>query len=322
MSSVRNRTFYFRREIWLLQIAFDNCLTRATTATAISIAAHLNEADGDAFPSLKTIAAETNSSPSTTKLAIEALCQRGHIIVERGIGRTRSNRYRPVLKGADYIGPFHRDKCTDHVGPFPTRKTPIDGPKSTDWATEKTPTEQHKSTDQVGPEPLNPERTPVNAGGGGGLDDERKKQFGELVRVFPKNHGLQVVAWREFARALDDGLPFESILAAAEGEAHRCRQSGTSETRAPYLGPWLKTVSANCEAARAPSPTTTSWVFIAPQDNPAEWRAWTAHMLANGNQPPKPFERDALDRKGRRFPERWPPGVEPALPEPRQATGP
>lgn len=307
MSSVSERSFYTRRTIWLLQIAFDNKLTRAATAVAIAISAHLNEADGDACPGLMLLADEIQASRSTVQLKIEELHDRGHILIIRGVGRTNSNRYRPVIKGTDHIGPFLQKKATDYIGPFPSPKAPIQRSKSTDRGAENVPIGGSKSTDHVGNEPKNP---------GGNNDQQadvetvRRAWFRRLTAAYPPNRGKITVALKEFYRLLDAGLPFQEILDAATCEAARIK--GTEEI-ATFLGPWLKArpwelASASeslCRPNAALADIAQPLVFLTPDD--PEWREWIAHAETTGARPPKACvrSRDGFT-KGYWFPTRLP----------------
>lgn len=76
-------------------------LAGADYAVALAIAKHLNSFTGEAWPSIKTLADLTNREESTVWRSIERLERLQLLEVNRGRGRTRSNRYRPLLGAID-----------------------------------------------------------------------------------------------------------------------------------------------------------------------------------------------------------------------------
>jgi hypothetical protein len=93
--------FQVAKEGWLKEIARHRDLSGADYAVAIILSTYLNSRTYEAWPSLNTLAADTNRNRSTVWRSIKRL-ERLHLLqVTRAPGRSRSNRYKPLLGNLD-----------------------------------------------------------------------------------------------------------------------------------------------------------------------------------------------------------------------------
>jgi helix-turn-helix protein len=93
--------FQAAKEGWLKAIARDPRLSGADLAVAIVIATYLNTRTGDAWPSIITLAADTNRNKGTVWRASQRLEKFEYLHITRARGRVKSNRYRPLLGNFD-----------------------------------------------------------------------------------------------------------------------------------------------------------------------------------------------------------------------------
>jgi predicted transcriptional regulator len=93
--------FQAAKESWLMVVASHPNLSGADCAVAIAISKHLNSKSRQAWPSLDTLAALTNRDKSTVWRSIEKLEAHQLLHVARARGRTKSNRYRPLMGEVD-----------------------------------------------------------------------------------------------------------------------------------------------------------------------------------------------------------------------------
>jgi hypothetical protein len=77
---------------WLERIAGDDRLTASAIRVAVILSKFINRESGEAWPSLKTLAAETRMPERTVGYAIKVLCEAGHL-GKRRAGFGKSNRY-------------------------------------------------------------------------------------------------------------------------------------------------------------------------------------------------------------------------------------
>jgi DNA-binding transcriptional regulator YhcF (GntR family) len=105
--------FQAAKESWLKVIASYPNLSGSDCAVAIAISIHLNSKKGEAWPSIETLAFETNRNRATVWRSIERLSKLRLLSVRKGRGRNISNRYRPSLGDID-CDPrkLHRNKKT------------------------------------------------------------------------------------------------------------------------------------------------------------------------------------------------------------------
>jgi hypothetical protein len=90
----------FAREkfLWLNQVRADPELTPLAFMLAYVLADLVNEREGCAWPGITYLAAECRVTEKGIKKVIRSLVERGHLHVEVGVGRGRTNRYRWIIK--------------------------------------------------------------------------------------------------------------------------------------------------------------------------------------------------------------------------------
>jgi len=98
-----DRPASFAREkfLWLDQVCADPELTPLAFKLAYVLANLVNERQGFAWPSVAHLAAKCRVTENGAKKAIRQLSERGHLSVEFGSGRGKTNHYRWILKGAN-----------------------------------------------------------------------------------------------------------------------------------------------------------------------------------------------------------------------------
>lgn len=89
------------KETWLKAVASHSNLSGATYAVAIMIATYVNSRNRLAWPSIETLAGDTNRSPSTVWRAIRQLEEYELLEINRSQGRGRSHRYSLKLGSMD-----------------------------------------------------------------------------------------------------------------------------------------------------------------------------------------------------------------------------
>jgi predicted transcriptional regulator len=93
--------FQAAKEGWLKEIARHRNLSGADYAVAIMLSTYLNSRTYEAWPSLHTLATDTNRNRSTVWRSIKRLERLNLLQVTRAPGRSRSNRYKPLLGDLD-----------------------------------------------------------------------------------------------------------------------------------------------------------------------------------------------------------------------------
>ena len=89
----------FAREkfVWLDQVRADSELTPLAFMLAYVLANLVNEREGYAWRSVARLAAECHVTEAGVKKVIRRLVERGHVSVELGNGRGKTNRYRWII---------------------------------------------------------------------------------------------------------------------------------------------------------------------------------------------------------------------------------
>jgi len=98
--------FQIAKEGWLKEVARHPNLSGADYAVAIMLSTYFNSRTRQAWPSLDTLAADTNRNRSTIWRSINRLEELKLLRIERARGRTRSHRYSPEM------GEIERDPKT------------------------------------------------------------------------------------------------------------------------------------------------------------------------------------------------------------------
>ena len=96
--------------LWLDQVRRDPELTPLAFMLAYVLADLVNEREGCAWPGIAHLAAECRVTGKGVKKVIRSLAAHGHLCVEVGVGRGRTNRYRWIIKleTARYVGSASR----------------------------------------------------------------------------------------------------------------------------------------------------------------------------------------------------------------------
>jgi hypothetical protein len=126
----------FTREkfLWLNQVRADPELTPLAFMLAYVLSDLVNEREGCAWPGIAHLAAECHVTEKGIKKIIRSLVQRGHLSVEVGVGRGRTNRYRWIIKQEDARCVDGASHAHDGRGVFPSSRrhaphAPISGQK-------------------------------------------------------------------------------------------------------------------------------------------------------------------------------------------------
>jgi len=90
--------------LWLDQVSADPALTPLAFRLAYVLANLVNEREGYAWPSVARLAAKCRVTENGVKKVIRRLSERGHLAVEFGSGRGKTNRYRWIVKEANAGG--------------------------------------------------------------------------------------------------------------------------------------------------------------------------------------------------------------------------
>jgi hypothetical protein len=93
--------FLAAKEGWLMRVASYPNLSGADLAVAIVISKHLNTKTNDAWPSMETLARDTNRERSTVWRALERLESFKLIQIQHSRSRRKPNRYRPQMGELD-----------------------------------------------------------------------------------------------------------------------------------------------------------------------------------------------------------------------------
>jgi len=133
-SAVMASSFAREKFVWLNQVRSDPELTPLAFMLAYVLADLINEREGYAWPGIAYLAAECRVTEKGVKKVIRKLVERGHLSVEVGVGRGRTNRYRWIIKLADGRCVGSASQARDDCKVFPSsRRTapqvPISGQK-------------------------------------------------------------------------------------------------------------------------------------------------------------------------------------------------
>jgi hypothetical protein len=130
----------FAREkfLWLNQVRADPELTPLAFMLAYVLSDLVNEREGCAWPGIAHLAAECHVTKKGIRKAIRSLVERGHLCVEAGIGRGRTNRYRWIIKLDNACCTGGATHAHDDRGVFPSSRRdapqgPISGQKGATW---------------------------------------------------------------------------------------------------------------------------------------------------------------------------------------------
>ncbi len=108
--------FQAAKESWLKIVASHPNLSGADYAIAIMICTYVNSRTREAWPSLETLAQDTNRAPSTAWRSVERLEKLELLEITRARGRTRSHRYRLKFGNMDRDPKTLRRRNTNTAG--------------------------------------------------------------------------------------------------------------------------------------------------------------------------------------------------------------
>ena len=100
----RTASFVRAKFLWLDQVSADPELTPLAFRLAYVLANLVNEREGYAWPSVAHLASKCRVTENGVKKVIRRLTERGHLSVEFGSGRGKTNRYRWILNEVDADG--------------------------------------------------------------------------------------------------------------------------------------------------------------------------------------------------------------------------
>ncbi len=114
----------FAREkfVWLDQVRSDPELTPLAFMLAYVLADLVNEREGCAWPGIVQLAAQCHVTGKGAKKVIRSLVVRGHLCVEAGVGRGRTNRYRWIIKVEDGRRVGSASRARDDHNVFPSSR--------------------------------------------------------------------------------------------------------------------------------------------------------------------------------------------------------
>jgi hypothetical protein len=98
---IKRGSFQAAKESWLKAIASYPNLSGSDCAIAMALSTYLNFKTYEAWPSIERLAEDTNRNRATVWRSIERLEKLQLLHVERGRGRHKSNRYRPLMGSLD-----------------------------------------------------------------------------------------------------------------------------------------------------------------------------------------------------------------------------
>jgi Helix-turn-helix domain len=285
------------------------------------IADHANDR-GQAWPSVKTIADETELSPDTVRRSLAVLVEKGLII--------REQRYRNGGRDSDLITLRLPAPCEESTGtvqvPLPAScEDPpgtVQGPSSHDDTTPPRTVPPQASIEASGKH-QGSEEAPQASPAPEGSPKAQKRPAAALTRL--PSDWKPADEWRSYARTLgfDDG---QIDYAAANFLDHWLQASDSKGKKKDWYAAWrmwvrreieFKRGLANIPRAQAPASATPKVTPLAARvwadiDSP-QWLAWDAHMKAQGKvgaseTDARPDGPDTRLRRGWYFESPWPPG--------------
>jgi len=243
-------SFVREKFLWLEQVRADPELTPLAFLLAYVLGDLVNDREGCAWPSIARLAAECRATERGVQKVIRRLVERGHLVVETGNGRGKTNRYRWIV----------RSDCDARKG----ARRREDRQREPDDANDQSAPARSDRKGRTAVHPFEPER--VNHGSGKGeqpfqkgrtavhptqskesnydpfyrLSPERSAQsslsaFDDFWRAYPKKVGC-ADAVRAFAAAVLKA-PADEIIRGASRYAAERRSEDQRYTKNPAT--WL-----------------------------------------------------------------------------------
>jgi len=199
--------------------------TKAATMrfVALVLSTYMSERGDSAFPSLETLAADTNLSRSTVAAALAELVETGWLVRESGGGRHRSTRYASRIPGAETV----RQSDSSREGGSPTGRTTL---------SRNRPNDGGKPSDRSDATTSRTTNTDANA-------SARAPDSGLVDRLFDALAGVGIVPpTAKSPRAAFAKLVRE--LAAAGATPEQVRERADAYRQHPTLGETMLTLAA------------------------------------------------------------------------------
>jgi DNA-binding transcriptional MocR family regulator len=109
---------------WRDRVADDSEIINMHFRIAYIISGYVNPATGDAWPPQHKIAERLGINTRTVQIAIAALVAKGYLLVQLGVGRGHTNRYRLALNGEPLFTLPEHPKQKDEQ-PFAKGRNPV-----------------------------------------------------------------------------------------------------------------------------------------------------------------------------------------------------
>lgn len=100
------------REAWQRELTLHRDVPASVLKVAMVLCWHINRESRMAFPGMRTIGKLASLSTSTVNKAVHWLETRGYLKIKRGKTRHSSNRYLPLLRGANRVFALGRTQCS------------------------------------------------------------------------------------------------------------------------------------------------------------------------------------------------------------------
>jgi hypothetical protein len=101
---------------WLKQIRIDRKNLPAPAGwLAMTFCEYLNRKNRTAWPSVNRLAGDLGLTGRCVQNTVNALVERGHLMVEKGGGRGRTNRYNPILKTLNEASLFEAENTAERL---------------------------------------------------------------------------------------------------------------------------------------------------------------------------------------------------------------
>ncbi|MGH3450223.1 MAG: helix-turn-helix domain-containing protein [Haloechinothrix sp.] len=193
----------------------------------LAIADHADDDGTNAWPSRTTLAAKTRLDERTVRRVIKRLEAAGQLRVQRGHGRSNSNRYIVVMANANGDGVHRREMGAARPGA-------VRPPGSSPWGA--VPPEKGAFDPQKGvaapPEPSLTVQEPSKRY----LSPPDSTDFEAFWSIYPRRKAKQA-AHKAWTRAIRSGADPATLIAAAERFA--AQRSGQDAKFTPHPATWL-----------------------------------------------------------------------------------
>ncbi|SFK79154.1 helix-turn-helix domain-containing protein [Methylocapsa palsarum] len=98
--------FIRNKFLWLDQVAADGDLPPTVARLAIVLCRYFNRESGSAWPSIERLARDLGIADRSVQRMVKLLIEHGHLEVDSGGGRNKTNRYCQIIKTATELSPF------------------------------------------------------------------------------------------------------------------------------------------------------------------------------------------------------------------------